>query len=173
MRYPVLLLLLLKVGSAVAAVDLTGLPDAARAALAPAIVATTERFNDAEDHLREKPRIETSGPPEAPYMLRATYRRASAEHTVVAVEPGPPPTVTVRVRTIEMERRATRVSTDDLQTNFAKAPWKQSTRGWLLDFRLRWTGAAWEQVGEPTAHLTLNLPGARVGGTRGLVDSDR
>lgn len=159
--------------SVAAAIDLSELPDTARTTLEPAIAATIERFNAAEDRLREDPRVETVGPADAPYMLRATYRRAGAEHAIAAFEPGATPTVTIRVRTAEMERRATRVSTDDLQTAFAKAPWKQGTRGWLLDFHLRWTGSTWEQLGEPVAHLTLNLPGARVAGPRTFNDSAR
>jgi hypothetical protein len=164
---------LLLMVSVAAAIDLSELPDTARTALEPAIAATTERFNATEDRLRENPRLETVGPPDAPYMLRATYRRAGAEHAIAALEPGATPIVTIRVRTAEMERRATRISTDDLQTAFAKAPWKQGTRGWLLDFRLRWTGSTWEQIGEPVAHLTLSLPGARVAGPRSFSDSVR
>jgi len=141
----------------VRAVDLDALPSNAREALEPAITETTARFNDAEDRFRESPRVETVGPEEAPYMMRASYRLASAEHAVVALETEPQPVVTVRIRADEMEKRATNVGLDDVPTRFAKAPWTKGVRAYLLDFRLRWTGTAWEQLGDPVVRPWLNL----------------
>jgi hypothetical protein len=142
------------------AVDLDALPDAARDTLEPAIVETTARFNFAEDRLRETPRVERVGPEEAPYMLRATYRQASADHAVIAVEGGAEPVVTVRIRAAEIEKRATNVNTDGLEAEFAKASWAKAPRGYLLDFRLRWNASAWEQIGDPIAHAALSVGGA-------------
>jgi len=140
--------------------DLSVLPEDARAALEPAIVETTARFNFAEDKLRENPRVERVGPEDAPYLLRASYRQASPDHAVIGVETTPETLVTVRIRASELERRATNNSTDGIEEAFAAAPWKKTPRGFLLDFRLRWTGSAWEQVGEPAAHASLNAEGA-------------
>jgi hypothetical protein len=47
-----------------------------------------------------------------------------------------------------------------MEAAFANAPWKKTPRGYLLDFRLRWTGSAWEQLGEPIAHASLSGDGA-------------
>ncbi len=155
----IIALVLLAIAVARAA-DLDALPADARAALEPAIVEATARFNFAEDRLRETPRIERVGPEDAPYMLRAAYRQASADHAVIAVESDPDPAVTVRIRAREIERRATNTSTDGLDAAFAAAPWKETPRAYLLDFRLRWNGSAWEQVGEPASHASLSVGGA-------------
>jgi hypothetical protein len=150
-------------GAAMAGADVAALPAAARAALESAIIAATQRYNAAEDQRRESPQVETVGPSDAPYMLRARYRRALAEHAIAAVDVGPPPEVTIRIRAVEMERRATHATMDDLATEFSRTEWKPVPRGYLLDFRLRWTGTAWEQVGDPVAHPSLSPAGARVG----------
>jgi hypothetical protein len=158
--YPAAVLLALAAVAIVGGADLSALPEDARAALEPAIVETTARFNFAEDHLRENPRIERVGPEDAPYLMRAAYRQASPDHAVIAVETVPEPAVTVRIRASEIEKRATNNSTDGIEEAFAKAPWKKTPRGFLLDYRLRWTGAAWEQVGDPSVHASLGAEGA-------------
>jgi hypothetical protein len=153
-------LAILMMSAAAGAVELSELPTGAREALEPAIVETTARFNADQDRLRQTPRVESVGPQEAPYMLRATYRQASADHAVVAVEPGAEPIITVRIRAVELEKRATNISMEGLQAEFAKAPWTKSPRGYLLDFRLRWNGSALEQLGEPIVHPSLSRGGA-------------
>jgi hypothetical protein len=154
------ILSILLMTSAAGAADLSELPDTAREALEPAIVETTARFNFAEDHLRETPQVERIGPEEAPYMLRAAYRQASPNHAVIAVEPGAEPVVTVRILATEIEKRATNISTDGLEAEFARAQWTKSARGYLLDFRLRWDGSTWEQHGDPAVHPSLSPGGA-------------
>ena len=153
-------LAMLMVASTVGAVELSELPNDARDALEPAVVETTARFNADEDRLRETPRVQRVGPQEAPYMLRATYRQASASHAVIAVEPGPQPVVTVRIRVVEFEKRATNINMEGLEAEFAKAPWTKALRGYLLDFRLRWNGSEWQQLGDPTSHPSLSAGGA-------------
>jgi hypothetical protein len=91
--------------------------------------------------------------------MRATYLKAGEAHDVLGIDPGPNPTVTVRVRATEFEKRATNANTQDVAGEFAKAPWLKTPRGYVLDFRFRWTGSEWEQVGEPAAHPTLGNVG--------------
>lgn len=132
---------------------------AASKALGPAISVTIERFNRDEDVLRETPRVERVGPERDPQMLRATYRRAAGKHQVVGTPTGVGSEVTVRVRASEYEKRATNVNAGNLERDFADAPWRETPRGYMLDFRLRWTGTEWEQVGEPVAHPVLGFVG--------------
>ncbi len=142
------------------AIESLALPENERAGLEPAIAAVVVRFNTAEKQRRETAQVETVGPEDAPYLLRVSYRQATTEHAIVALDQGPPSVVTVRIRAVEIEKRAANVSVDGIDAALAKAPWKPAPRGWLLDFHLRWTGATWEQLGEPLAHATL---GAHVG----------
>jgi hypothetical protein len=145
------------------------LPAPARAALDSAVVAAVARFNADEERLRETPRVERTGPDREPYLLRATYRHADSQHQIMDIVPGSAPAVTVRVRATEFEKRATNVNSGDLAAEFAKAPWQQTARGYVLDFRLRWTGSAWETLGDPVAHPTLGTVGRL--GMAHLLDS--
>ncbi len=142
----------------VAGADLPHLSTEAQSALEPAVTAAIDHFNASEARLRENPRVENSGPAAEPTMLRATYRRAGGSHRVIGIEPGTTPVVTVRVRAVEMEKRATNVN-GDVSREFARAPWRETPRGYVLDFQLRWTGTAWEQTGEPTSKPTLGVAG--------------
>lgn len=134
------------------------MPPSRAAALTPAITDMIERFNKDQAALREAPRAERIGPPDEPYMLRATYRRARGEYQVLPAK-GDAQDVTVRVRATELEKRATKVNAGDLEDAFKAAPWRETPRGYLLDFRLRWTGSKWEQQGPPAEHPTLGVVG--------------
>jgi len=147
------------VAAVAAAADLPELPKVARTALEPAIATAIARFNASEERLRQAPKVERTGPPTEPYLLRATYRRAEQKHDVIGVDPGASPVVTVRVRATEFEKRVTNVNGGDLDAALAKAAWVETPRGYLLDFRLRWTGSDWEQLGEPAAYPTLGVVG--------------
>lgn len=147
------------VATVAAAADLPELPKAAGTALGPAIAEVVARFNASEERLRQAPKVERTGPPAEPYLLRATYRRAEQKYDVIGVDAGVNPVVTVRVRATEFEKRATNVNGGDLDAALAKAAWLETPRGYLLDFRLRWTGSDWEQLGEPAAHPTLGVVG--------------
>jgi hypothetical protein len=151
-----LLAVLLVVG---AAGELAALPPASRDALAPAVAAVVERYNATEDALRTAPRVQETGPEGDPAMLWATYRRAGSQRQVLDVTPGPPLAVTVRVRAAEMEKRVTNVNGGDLHAALARAPWRETPRGYLLDFRFEWDGAKWRSIGEPEAHPTLGVVG--------------
>ena len=135
------------------------LPAASRDALGPAIAAAVDRYNAAEDQHRTAPRVESSAPESEPYLLRATYRHAGAGQQLLSVDPGPPPAVVVRVRAVEMEKRVTNVNGGDLHAALAKAPWHETPRGYVLDFRFRWDGTEWRQVGEPAVNPTLGVVG--------------
>ena len=141
------------------AMTLDGLQPPARAALEPAIAATISQFNADEEELSRNPRVLASGPAKDPSMLRATYRQAGTEHDVIAVEPGATPAVTVRFRATELEKRVTNVNGGDLYAALAKAPWKKSPRGYLIDVRLRWNGEAWAAEGRAAEHPTLGVVG--------------
>lgn len=160
---------LLLVTAIASAAELRELPSTARAALEPAIAAMIAAFNASEERERQAPRVQAAGPPEEPYLLRATYRRAEQRHEVIGMEAGANPVVTVRVRAAEFEKRATNVNGRDLQAELAKARLVQTPRGYLLDFLLRWTGSKWEQLGEPVAHPTLGVVGRE--STTRLLDS--
>ena len=138
--------------------DLRQLPSTASSKLEPAITVVIDRFNASEERLRKDPKVESAGPSKEPSLLRATYRRAGTQHQVTGIESGATPVVTVRVRAVEFEKRATNVDAD-VREDFAKAPWLETPRGYILDFRLRWTGSAWEQVGEPASYPTLGVVG--------------
>jgi hypothetical protein len=60
---------------------------------------------------------------------------------------------------MEFEKRAANVNGGDLDAALAKAAWLETPRGYLLDFRLRWTGEDWDQLGDPAAHPTLGVVG--------------
>lgn len=141
------------------AAELHELSPDARSALEPAIASAAARFNADEERLRADPKVEAAGPKDEPYMLRATYRRAGDKHDLVGIEAGEHPVVTVRMRASEFEKRATNVNGGDLEMQFAKARWLQTPRGYVLDFRLRWSGTEWEQLGEPAAYPTLGVAG--------------
>ncbi len=154
------LVLVLSVGTLPAgAAEQPPLPPVAQAALERAIDATVSSFNTAEDRLRQSPRVEKTGPENEPYLLRATYRHAESQHQVLGIEAGATPVATVRVRATEFEKRATNVNNTDVAAEFAKAGWRPTPRGYMLDFRLRWTGAKWEQVGDPQAFPVLGTVG--------------
>jgi hypothetical protein len=154
------LLLVLLVGAlAVGTAEPQPLPPAAQAALERAIDAAVSRFNTAEEQLRQSPRIEKTGPANEPYLFRATYRHAESQHQILGIEAGTTPVATVRVRATEFEKRATNVNNTDVAAEFAKAGWRPTPRGYMLDFRLRWTGAKWEQVGDPQAFPVLGTVG--------------
>jgi len=150
---------ILLVAAVANAAESRDLPPDAQTALEAAITTAATRFNADEEQLREQPKVEKVGPGNEPYMLRATYRRAGGKHDLVGVDPGEHPVVTVRMRASEFEKRATNVNAGDLEAQFAKARWLETPRGYLLDFRLRWTGKEWEQLGEPAAHPTLGVAG--------------
>jgi hypothetical protein len=139
------------------AADLRAIPPDARESLESGVSAAVSDFNAQEERRHQKPQVETSGPPEDPFLLRATYRKATREHEIIAIEPGAMPVVTVRVRATEFEKRAARVNDTDLRAEFEKARWRETPRGYMLDFRLRWTGMAWEQVGEPASFPVLGV----------------
>ncbi len=141
-----------------AGADLPRLAVEAQGALEPAVAAAIDHFNASEARLRENPKVESAGPAAEPTMLRATYRRAQGAHRVTGIESGTTPVVTVRVRAVELEKRATNLN-GDVRKTFAGAPWRETPRGYVLDFRLRWTGTAWEEVGEPTSRPTLGVAG--------------
>ena len=151
--------LVVVVGSVVvaSAASVGDLAPAARAALEPAITAAVADFNAAEDVRRVQPEVQTTGSASDPSMLRAAYRKAGTQHDVIAVEPGP--AVVVRVRATEFEKRVTNVNGGDLRAALVKAPWKQTPRGYLIDFRLRWTGETWTAAGTPVEHPTLGVVG--------------
>jgi hypothetical protein len=92
-------------------------------------------------------------------MLRATYRQAGTAHDVIAMHPGDAPTVTIRFRATELEKRVTNVNGGDLHAALAKAPWKKSPRGYLIDVRLRWNGEAWAAEGRAAEHPSLGVVG--------------
>ncbi len=150
----------LLVAVAAQAADLRTIPPDARASLESGVSTAVSDYNAQEERRHQKPRVETSGPPEDPFLLRATYRQAGRDHDIVGIEPGAMPVVTVRVRATEFEKRAAKVNDTDLRAEFAKARWVQTPRGYMLDFRLRWTGTAWEQLGEPAAYPTLGVVGS-------------
>ncbi len=133
--------------------------DASAAALEPAITKAVEEFNRAEERLRAAPRVESSGPADDPYLLRATYRRAGGAHELLKTEGGDGSVVTVRIRAMELEKRAAKVNAGELARDFEKAPWRETPRGYVLDFRFHWNGSKWEQQGEPVAHPTLGIAG--------------
>jgi hypothetical protein len=151
--------LALAVGRGQAAAESGPTGPAKAAALEPAIADTIARFNKDEERFRDAPRIEKTGEPSDPSMLRATYRRASNAHQVIAGDAASASEVTVRVRAMELEKRATNVNAGDIEKDFANAPWRETPRGYLLDFKFLWTGSAWEQVGAPIAHPTLGVVG--------------
>ncbi len=128
-------------------------------ALAPAMATAVEEFNKAEQKLRDAPQVERVGPADDPYLLRATYRRAGGPHEILKSEGGDGSVVTVRIRAMELEKRATKVNAGELEREFAKAPWRETPRGYVLDFRFHWNGSKWEQMGEPVAHPTLGIAG--------------
>jgi hypothetical protein len=152
-----LLAVLLAVAIA-AGVDARQLPPDASKGLGAAVADVVGRFNANEEKLRDHPRVEATGPAGEPSMLRATYRRARPQHQITAVEPGAAPVVTVRVRAVEFEKRATNVNSN-VEGAFKAAPWRETPRGYLLDFQLRWNGKTWEQMGEPAAAPTLGVVG--------------
>jgi hypothetical protein len=135
------------------------LPAAARAALGPAVVESVKRFNASEERLRASPQVQSDGPAGEPYLLRATYRKAAPEYAILQVEPGERPVTTVRVRAVEFEKRATNVNNRDLRKEFEGAQWRQTPRGFLLDFRLQWGDTGWKQLGDPVARPTLGVVG--------------
>lgn len=132
-------------------------PQGKAAALNPAIQEMIDRFNKEQAAFREAPRVERAGPSDEPYMLRATYRRAGAYELLPGDEGAND--VTVRVRATELEKRATKVNDGDLEDAFKAAPWRDTPRGYLLDFRMHWTGSKWEQQGPPVEHPTLGVVG--------------
>ena len=152
------LLALLLAATVIAGIDARQLPADASKGLEAAVKDTVTRFNTAEEKRRDHPDVEVSGPAKDPSMMRATYRHADSRHEVTAVEPGANPIVTVRVRAVEFEKRATNVDANVVGA-FRSAPWRETPRGYVLDFRLRWTGTAWEQVGEPASFPTLGVAG--------------
>jgi hypothetical protein len=129
-----------------------------KAALDAAIGEVIAQFNKDQAALRTAPRVERVGPSDEPYMLRATYLRATGQYQVLGGEAGGD-AVTVRVRATEFEKRATKVNAGDLEDAFGAAAWRETPRGYLLDFHLRWTGAKWEQQGPPAEHPTLGTVG--------------
>jgi hypothetical protein len=142
------------------ALDGAGGPPASKAAaLEPAISEAIERFNKEEERFRDAPRAEKAGEPSDPYMIRATYRRAQGGHQILSGNAASTSEATVRVRAVELEKRATKVNAGDLEKDFSRAPWRETPRGYLLDFKFLWTGSAWEQVGAPVAHPTLGVVG--------------
>jgi hypothetical protein len=92
-------------------------------------------------------------------MLRAVYRQAGTAHDVIAVQPGANASVTVRFRATELEKRVTNVNGGNLYDALAKAPWKKSPRGYLIDVRMHWDGQAWKAEGTPAEHPTLGVVG--------------
>ena len=152
-------LTLLLAAATAAAADPSGLPQEATRALDPAVTKAIAQFNAAEDRLRQNPRVEASGPDGDPTMLRAVYRRANPGYKMLDVDQSDGPTVTVRVRAIEVEKRATNMNTTDVKAAFARAPWRDTPRGWVLDFRFRWNGKDWEQAGDPAEFPTLGVAG--------------
>jgi hypothetical protein len=152
------LLALLLAATVAAGVDAQQLPPDASKGLEAAVKDAVTHFNAAEEKRRDHPDVEVSGPAKDPAMMRATYRRADSRHEITAVEGGASPIVTVRVRAVEFEKRATNIDSN-VQGAFRNAPWRETPRGYVLDFRLRWSGTAWEQVGEPAAFPTLGVAG--------------
>jgi hypothetical protein len=144
---------------AAASPELAALPPRSQTALDAAVGAAIDRYNAAQDALRKTPRIEAIGPEDEPSLLRATYRHAGAGQQVLSADPGPPPIVVVRVRAVEMEKRVTNVNGGDLRAALLKAPWHQTPRGYLIDFRLRWDGAEWREAGDPVINPTLGVAG--------------
>ena len=130
------------------------------AALGSAITEAVQRFNKEQEKLRDAPRVERVGPdPQEPQMLRATYTRLGAEHQIMKTEAGATPVTTVRMRAVEFEKRATNVNAGDLEKDFAKAPWRQTPRGYVVDMQFQWTGSKWEALGQPTLYPTLGVVG--------------
>jgi len=144
---------------AAAGPELATLPPASRGSLDSAVGAAIDRYNAAEDQLRKTPRIEATGPEGDPSLLRATYRHAGAGQQLLSADAGPPPVVVVRVRAVEMEKRVTNVNGGDLRAALLKAPWHQTPRGYLIDFRLRWDGTEWREAGDPVVNPTLGVVG--------------
>jgi len=155
-------LALLLAAAVAAGADVRQLPPAASGALEPAITAAIDRFNTSEEKVRKNPAVESAGPAKEPSLLRATYRRIGGQHLITGIEPGATPVVTVRMRAVEFEKRATNTD-EDVHREFKKAPWLETPRGYILDFRFRWSGTAWEQVGEPASYPTLGVVGEPTG----------
>jgi hypothetical protein len=141
------------------AVSLEGLPPPAVAALEPAVGNVINRFNADEEKLSHSPKVLVSGDADDPSMLRAVYRQAGTAHDVIAVQPGANASVTVRFRATELEKRVTNVNGGNLYDALAKAPWKKSPRGYLIDVRMHWDGQAWKAEGTPAEHPTLGVVG--------------
>jgi hypothetical protein len=158
-RMGMVALVLLLLAAPARAVSLEGLPPPALAALEPAIGGVIHRFNADEEKLSRAPRVIVTGPAEDPTMLRAVYRQAGSEHDVIAVQPGATASVTVRFRATELEKRVTNINGGDLHAALAKAPWKKSPRGYLIDVRLHWDGETWKAEGTPAEHPTLGVVG--------------
>jgi hypothetical protein len=142
--------------------DVRQLPPAATGALETAITAAIDRFNTTEEKLRDNPKVESGGPAKEPSLLRATYRRIGGQHQITGIESGATPVATVRMRAVEFEKRATNTD-EDIRREFKKAPWLETPRGYILDFRFHWNGKAWEQVGEPASYPTLGVVGEPTG----------
>jgi hypothetical protein len=153
------LVLTLLLATLAAGPDMRQLPKEAGASLDQAVAKAVATFNKKEQGLRDKPDIQSAGDPGDPSMLRATYRRAANAHTVRSIESGASPVAVVRVRAIEVEKRVTNVNGGDIRAAFAKAPWRDTPRGWVLDFRFRWTGKDWQQDGDPASFPTLGVVG--------------
>jgi hypothetical protein len=153
------LVLTLVFATVAAAADPASLPQAASKSLESAITHAIDRFNAAEEKLRKEPRVETAGPPGDPVMMRATYRRTNGAYKITSIGKGSNPEATVRVRAIEVEKRVSNVNNTDLRADFARAPWRDTPRGWVLDFRFRSNGKDWEQVGDPSEFPTLGVAG--------------
>jgi hypothetical protein len=135
------------------------LPTAASTALGPAVADAVKRFNASEERLRAAPQVQSDGPAGEPYLLRATYRQATPDYAILKIEGGTRPVVTARVRAVEFEKRATNVNNRDVRAEFERAPWQQTPRGFVLDFRFQWSGTEWKQLGAPVANPTLGVVG--------------
>jgi hypothetical protein len=153
------LVLTLLLATLAAGADTSQLPKEAAGALDPAVKEAISHFNKVQDQLRTDPRVESAGSPKDPSMLRATYRRANSGYQVTGIEAGAAPVAAVRVRAIELEKRVTNVNAGDIRAEFSRAPWRETPRGWVLDFRFRWTGKTWEPMGDPTEFPTLGVAG--------------
>ena len=154
------LVLTLLLATITAAADRGSLPPAASKSLDSAVSHAIDQFNAAEERYRKDPRIETAGAPKDPVMMRATYRRTNGGYKITSIGGSSSPEATVRVRAIEVEKRVTNVNDgSDLRQAFARAPWRDTPRGWVLDFRFRWNGKDWEQVGDPSEFPTLGVAG--------------
>lgn len=130
------------------------------AALGAAVTEAVQRFNQEQEQLRDRPDVQRVGPDaKAPQLLRATYTKLGTQHQILKTEAGASPVVTVRLRATEFEKRATNVNAGDLEEDFAKAPWRETPRGYIVDMQFQWSGSKWEEVGKPAMHPTLGVVG--------------